>query len=602
MRTGYSKIKGLSLLGLSVVLLGAPLAASANDTPKQVRPKLQIINGSSQAADIFWLKSASERVPNGTVEPGRYSVIDTSLGHRFEIVGRSNKAIASVTSVVPVQAYRFDPEGRDGVPKFYTQVVSADGFPIVGSDKVNPYALKEAAFIVKMMLSHRPDLREALIKSGARLCVMAVNEYTTDLPEFKWLAEEKVKGFEQFSAKDYRDVRARGMGGSETDPYCSVGEENLLCYAGDPYRKERILIHEFAHCAHLRGMVNVDPTFDARVRSAYEDAMKAGRFKGKYASINHHEYFAVGVASWYGHDRFNDPDHNHVHTRAQLVEYDPGLAALCREVFGEASPLYTKPATRLTGHLAGYNPETAPTFKWPERLLKVQEAIRAQAKARNDAVNGREVRTVSGWTVNISKDLLAHEAPATAKALDLLKKMLDEIVAVVPAPAVSELQKVSLYLSPEYPNIRPRAEYHPNAAWLKEHGRDPVMAKGVEFTNVRIFEREINRMPNFALHELAHAYHDRVLGYAKADILATYTRAKESRGYDKVEHWHGSDRTNTFDKAYAISNEHEYFAENTEAFFSRNDFFPFTREELKKHDPDCYALLGKLWSGPLKGL
>ena len=35
--------------------------------------------------------------------------------------------------------------------------------------------------------------------------------------------------------------------------------------------------------------------------------------------------------------------------------------------------------------------------------------------------------------------------------------------------------------------------------------------------------------------------------------------------------------------AYAISSPMEYFAESTEAFFSRNDFFPFTRDELKRH-------------------
>ena len=39
----------------------------------------------------------------------------------------------------------------------------------------------------------------------------------------------------------------------------------------------------------------------------------------------------------------------------------------------------------------------------------------------------------------------------------------------------------------------------------------------------------------------------------------------------------------------------EYFAESTEAYFSRNDFFPFTREELKKHDPAMFELLAKLW-------
>lgn len=39
----------------------------------------------------------------------------------------------------------------------------------------------------------------------------------------------------------------------------------------------------------------------------------------------------------------------------------------------------------------------------------------------------------------------------------------------------------------------------------------------------------------------------------------------------------------------------EYFAETTEAFFSRNDFFPFTRDELHSHDPKMFALLKKLW-------
>jgi len=373
-----------------VGLLTAPLAAlHAADAPQLPRPRLQIINGSSQTVDIFWLKSDTERVSNGSVAPGKNTVITTTLGHRFAVVGRDDKATATVTSEVPVQGYRFDPRGRrDGVPAFYTQSVSANGYPIVASAKVNPYALKEAAYIVNMMLAKRPEVRTAMIKSGARLCIMAYNEFTTDLPEFARLSEEKVPGFEGLSAKDYWDARARGQGGSETDPYCSIGEENLLRYRGDPFDKECILIHELAHNIHLRGMVNVDPTFDTRLKAAYDAAMKAGLWKGKYASVNHHEYFAVGVASWYGHDRFNDFDHNHVHSRSQLIEYDPGLAALCREVFGDTAPQYTKPATRLTGHLAGYDPATAPTFAWPERLKQAKADIRAKAEARDKAANG----------------------------------------------------------------------------------------------------------------------------------------------------------------------------------------------------------------------
>ena len=46
----------------------------------------------------------------------------------------------------------------------------------------------------------------------------------------------------------------------------------------------------------------------------------------------------------------------------ELMEYDPRLAKLCEEVFGDTELVYTKPATRLDGHLAGYDPSKAPTF------------------------------------------------------------------------------------------------------------------------------------------------------------------------------------------------------------------------------------------------
>jgi hypothetical protein len=260
------------------------------------------------------------------------------------------------------------------LPSFYKKYVSVDGYPIVASAKVSDYALKEAAYLVSQMLSERRDLREAMIRSGSHLSVMAYNEFTTDVPEHARL-----------EPKNYWDARARGLGGSQTDPVCSCGEENLLDFPGDPYSTECILIHEFAHNIHLRGMVNLDPTFDDRVKKAYEKAMQTGLWKGKYPSTNHHEYFAEGVQSWFGNNRENDFDHNHVNTREELIEYDPGLAALCREVFGQTKIVYTKPVTRLRDHLAGYDPAKAPHFEWPERLRDERDRIRAQAEKRDAA-------------------------------------------------------------------------------------------------------------------------------------------------------------------------------------------------------------------------
>ena len=378
------RIPVLKLLLAGTVALFFTRFARAAETS---RPVLQIINGSQRTIDIYWLKSETDHVPNGTVAPGKDTFITTTLGHRFKIVGQGDPFEIRVTSEVAIQACRFDPPNKDGIPAFYTQRVSANGFPIVASAKVNPYALKEAAYLVNLMLSKRPDVHKAMIRSGARLCILAHNEFTTEQPEFVRLAERPVAESPKVSGKDYWDARARGMGGSERDPYCSCGEENLLGYPGDPYAAECLLIHELAHNIHLRGMVNVDPTFDVRLKAAYDAAMAAGLWKGKYASINHHEYFAEGVQSWFDNNRENDHDHNHVNTREELLKYDPRLAKICREVFGDTKLRYSKPVTRLNGHLEGYDPSKAPRFEWPKRLEDAKDQIRRAAKRRDRSAN-----------------------------------------------------------------------------------------------------------------------------------------------------------------------------------------------------------------------
>ena len=218
------------------------------------------------------------------------------------------------------------------------------------------------------------------------------------------------------------------------------------------------------------------------------------------------------------------------------------------------------------------------------------------AAADPGVMAGRQTRMIEGWTVLLSDQLLEQDQAATEHALELLTVQLQEITRVVPAAAVAELRKVPLWFSPEYAGVAPRAEYHPGAGWLRENKRDPAMEKAVEFTNVRIFERETRRMPNFALHELAHAYHDRVLagGFDNTKIRTAFANAKAKGLYDAVEQRFGDGRSATV-RAYALSTPQEYFAECSEAFFSTNDFFPFTRDQLAKHDPDMYELLKKLW-------
>ena len=52
-----------------------------------------------------------------------------------------------------------------------------------------------------------------------------------------------------------------------------------------------------------------------------------------------------------------------------MIEYDPVLADLCKEVFGDTKLVYVKPTLRkVLGHLEGYDFSKSPKFEWPEGL------------------------------------------------------------------------------------------------------------------------------------------------------------------------------------------------------------------------------------------
>jgi hypothetical protein len=249
---------------------------------------------------------------------------------------------------------------------YYKKFVSASGIPIVSSDKPSDFALLEAAWILNHMLAGRDDVRDAIIKSRTRLAVMAYNEFTTDIPEHSDL-----------TPKTYWDRRARGLGASADRPAVSCGEENLLCYPGDPYKPENILVHEFGHVIHEMGMNKIDPTFDKRLRDTYAAAKREGLWKGTYASTNHHEYWAEGVQSWFDTNDRNNAEHGDIDTREKLQRYDPRFAKLLAEVFRDNDWRYSAPTTRSGDpHLAGFEPGKSPHFIWPkERTNKLPRLV-----------------------------------------------------------------------------------------------------------------------------------------------------------------------------------------------------------------------------------
>jgi Mlc titration factor MtfA (ptsG expression regulator) len=115
----------------------------------------------------------------------------------------------------------------------------------------------------------------------------------------------------------------------------------------------------------------------------------------------------------------------------------------------------------------------------------------------------------------------------------------------------------------------------------------------VEIANSKNFLDWTKQQPWMVLHELAHGYHHRFLenGFGNPRIEAAYRKALESKSYESVLHISGQK-----ERAYALTDPMEYFAETSECYFGTNDFYPFVRAELHKHDPEMFKLLEELWN------
>ncbi len=207
------------------------------------------------------------------------------------------------------------------------------------------------------------------------------------------------------------------------------------------------------------------------------------------------------------------------------------------------------------------------------------------------------VRDIEGWTVRVDVRLLNVPTDRIGtRTLRFLEGKLADIKGVVPAHRLKKLQSVTIVLDLTHGGLGPM-QYYPSAGWLKANGYSTELAKCVHIPRAAELptKRNINEQPWVILHELAHAYHDQVLGFDEPRIKEAYDRYKKSGRGEKTLQYDGR-RV----RHYALTSHKEFFAEMTEAYFGVNDFFPFTRAELKETEPEIYALLHDIWETPPK--
>ncbi len=193
---------------------------------------------------------------------------------------------------------------------------------------------------------------------------------------------------------------------------------------------------------------------------------------------------------------------------------------------------------------------------------------------------------VEGWTVLISS---AYTGEALRPVLAELERKLKEARMLLPPDAIKRLQQVRLWL--EHSDCQfPGSAYHPDKDWLRKNNMNPDKAGNIQISaEIVTLSKE---QPAMVIHELAHALEARAPGPDRTELEDAYRAAKRSGRYASVRRRGGGK-----ERAYAMRDVHEYFAELSEAYFSENDYFPFNRVELKAFDPKGFAAVENLWNG-----
>ncbi|WP_165247261.1 hypothetical protein [Paludisphaera soli] len=238
------------------------------------------------------------------------------------------------------------PPARSGFDAHYKKATWARSFPVLGRG-ASDRAMLRANDVIRKMFAYRHDVLKALIDEGLRLIVLGPEESIAGLPEWGDLKGKDVDALSRHL--EY----APGLG------LMVVGEENVLGDPTAPRTGGDQVVRAFAG-AILRGpgrrpavpgrdpndrdvqqyelrVKRLDASFDARLKSLFEAATAAGKWRGTAAARDRDAYWVEGVLAYFdaqGQVPAPADAPAPIATREALQTYDPGLFGLVDETMG----------------------------------------------------------------------------------------------------------------------------------------------------------------------------------------------------------------------------------------------------------------------------
>ena len=228
---------------------------------------------------------------------------------------------------------------------YYSRYINAGGVAVVGHLHVPDAFFIAARNIILTMTSKHPEIRERLFprNSGFHIALLPSHGYSRELPHTLWSSNA-----------------------THADGKCSGG----LCWSTVRYEADgrqlsmSAFVHEFAHAMErvitrtvrtrtdpVELLPPLDPTFEDRLKHAYDTAKAAGKWRSQEVAIiggkvvevegqplyiirkDYQEYWAEGVVCWY----YLELSGIRFASREEFAKYDPLLYALLSEWLHEGS-------------------------------------------------------------------------------------------------------------------------------------------------------------------------------------------------------------------------------------------------------------------------
>jgi hypothetical protein len=225
----------------------------------------------------------------------------------------------------------------------------------------------------------------------------------------------------------------------------------------------------------------------------------------------------------------------------------------------------------------------------------------AKKTADRDAVPGYKYREILGFRLLVNNKVLEEDANWTGRRrpLEVLEMEFSMLIRDLPPRAIAVLRMIPIWVEwarqehilEKRPGVAV-ACYHPGNKLNQRVGyrfdtlEEAVKSNCVEILTMKtLTECHQGDRQDYCvlLHEFTHAVHHHLFDFDNPVIKAAYAHAMAQDLYE--------------DK-YAATNEKEYFAEISCAYFDHLFYRPETRDDLKTYDPVGYHMMELTWGTP----